>query len=544
MLALALGVRAAGSGGAEAYRPAFDNIMLERATSVERIGNTLGPRLRNWRSGLLAFAERPVLGWGTGNYFAGSARHVSAREQGNQVNDHAHNLPIEEAATKGGAGLAAYFLLWGFTGAAVLRRVRTAGPREQALAIFAGAALAGWFVQSQTLFYSPSTWLQHMLLLAFAIHLDAVERESDDGAGMPARWGAPFATLRQLAARTTLSAQASRAVRTALAMGAVALAGRIARHKPRRLHRRGGDLRGGVFRGVSGQSRTLHARLRAARQRPAGHSLQQRDGQLGGAGGQSPGRSRAAAAVVPRRGRRGARGRTAELGDPPRPGAAVPPVRHHGCEVRGARASPLRAFAGTGAQPGSAGTSAGEPAMSGVAGPVRARFFQIGFRRCGTTALAAFFNRCAIPCVHHDRGRLARRMRENLAAARAPLDGYDRRYAAFTNIDFQTPTDHFDGFRHFEALLAEYGGRFILNTRPVEHWLRSIMRNAGHPRRRAAYRARFGTDDLREVAACWRTAWEEHHRRVIEEVPAQSLLGVRYRIGPAGAALRLHRRGA
>ena len=225
MLALALGVRAAGSGGGDAYRPAFDNIMLERATSVERIGNTLTPRLRNWRSGLLAFAERPVLGWGTGNYFAGSARYVSAREQGNQVNDHAHNLPIEDAATKGIAGLAAYFLLWGFTGAVILRRVRTAGPREQALAIFAGAALAGWFVQSQTLFYSPSTWLQHMLLLGFAMHLEAAQRESVDGAGAPARWGAALSSLRRLAARTTLSARASLAVQAALAMGAVALAG-------------------------------------------------------------------------------------------------------------------------------------------------------------------------------------------------------------------------------------------------------------------------------------------------------------------------------
>ena len=51
MLALVLGVRATGSAGADAYRPAFGNIMLERATSVERIGNTLTPRLRNWRSG-------------------------------------------------------------------------------------------------------------------------------------------------------------------------------------------------------------------------------------------------------------------------------------------------------------------------------------------------------------------------------------------------------------------------------------------------------------------------------------------------------------
>ena len=162
--------------------------------------------------------------------------------------------------------------------------------------------------------------------------------------------------------------------------------------------------------------------------------------------------------------------------------------------------------------------------MSNPSGPVRPRFFQIGFRRCGTTALAAFFNRCGIPCVHHDKGRLARRMRDNLAAGRAPLDGYDHRYAAFTNIDFQTPTDHFDGFRHFDALRAAYGGRCILNTRPVDHWLESVMRNAAHPRRRAAYRARFGTDDPREVAGHWRAAWEEHHRRVLAEVPAESLL--------------------
>ena len=50
------------------------------------------------------------------------------------------------------------------------------------------------------------------------------------------------------------------------------------------------------------------------------------------------------------------------------------------------------------------------------------------------------------------------------------------------------------------------------------------MRNAEHPRRRAAYRARFGTDDPGEVAEYWRAAWEEHHRRVLAEIPGGSLL--------------------
>ena len=156
--------------------------------------------------------------------------------------------------------------------------------------------------------------------------------------------------------------------------------------------------------------------------------------------------------------------------------------------------------------------------------PVGPRFFQIGFKRCGTTSLAAFFNRSGIPCVHHDKRRLGRRMRENLAAGRAPLDGYDRHYRAFTNMDFQTPDDHFDGFKHFEALLAAYGGRFILNTRPIEHWLRTVMRRAESPWLRAAHAARFGTDDPVRVAECWRAEWTAHHRHVRATLPPERLL--------------------
>ena len=200
---LVLGVRSAGPGGGEEFRPQAGGVLLQRVTSAERIAGTLGKRLRNWDSGLRAFAERPLLGWGTGNYFVGSARHISARKEGNQVSDHAHNMAIEEAATKGVAGLAAYLLLWGVTGAVVVRRVRRAGPREQALAVFAGAALAGWFVQSQTLFYSPSTWLQHMVLLGFTMHLEA----ASGGAGRaraPARWRTALAVLGKRAGRAAL----------------------------------------------------------------------------------------------------------------------------------------------------------------------------------------------------------------------------------------------------------------------------------------------------------------------------------------------------
>ena len=170
-----------------------------------------------------------------------------------------------------------------------------------------------------------------------------------------------------------------------------------------------------------------------------------------------------------------------------------------------------------------------EREMSAGAAPAHGdiRYFQIGFQRCGTTALAAFFNRCGISCVHHDQGRLARRMRDNLAAGARPLEGYEH-YRAFTNMNLNEPDDYFDAFKHYGALHRAYGGKFILNTRPVEHWVRSVMAHKSERFGRAAlrrhYELRFGTADPARVAACWRAEREAHHRRVREEIPAGILL--------------------
>lgn len=173
---------------------------------------------------------------------------------------------------------------------------------------------------------------------------------------------------------------------------------------------------------------------------------------------------------------------------------------------------------------GSPGTS--EQAAASAA-ETAARFFQIGFQRCGTTSLALFFNRCGIPCVHYDEGRLAKRMRINLAAGARPLEGYDERYRAFTNMNWSAADDYYDAFKHFAELRRAYGGRFILNTRPVEHWVRSVMTHKAQRGRRemlAHYETRFGVTDLERVAECWRAEWDAHHRRVLAELPAEELL--------------------
>ena len=191
-LALAIALRAGdapapprapgpGAPGTESGRPAFrgGNVMLDRATSAEWVGFTAGNRLRIWASGVKAFAERPLLGWGPGNHFVGSARHISPPPPGRRarVQSNAHNMAVEEAAGKGAAGLAAYLALWALTALVAVRAARRLDDaRQRALAVFAAAALAGWFAQGQTSFYSAESWLQHMLLLGFLAHLETALR--------------------------------------------------------------------------------------------------------------------------------------------------------------------------------------------------------------------------------------------------------------------------------------------------------------------------------------------------------------------------------
>ena len=135
------------------------------------------------------------------------------------MQDHAHNLLVEEAAGKGSAGLAAWLALWGLTAVVALRAARRLeDPRERALAVFAGAALAGWFVQGQTSFYTAESWLQHMLLLGFLARLEAEMRpERKERRRLPA-------ALRAAAAAAALGlAAASIASSAAIHAGASAM---------------------------------------------------------------------------------------------------------------------------------------------------------------------------------------------------------------------------------------------------------------------------------------------------------------------------------
>ncbi len=225
MLLAALAVRSpAGrdaAAGAEAGAPASGIVLLDRLTSTATIGSTLPRRLENWRAGLLAFAERPLLGWGPENYMVAAARHDRTGGEHNRAKDRAHNLAVGKAATEGLTGLAVWLALWAATAAAAWRAATRLAPADAALAAFAAAALLGWFVQGMTAFYDAVSWLTHAVLVAFLAHAAAARPPEDASREAALRVAAgkrPAWTARalRLAARPW--------VRGLLCAGAVALA--------------------------------------------------------------------------------------------------------------------------------------------------------------------------------------------------------------------------------------------------------------------------------------------------------------------------------
>ncbi len=155
----------------------------------------------------------------------------------------------------------------------------------------------------------------------------------------------------------------------------------------------------------------------------------------------------------------------------------------------------------------------------------RQRYFQIGFRKCGTTSLWEFFSRNGIPAVHWDGGDLARRMRDNLEAGRRILDGYDHRYDAFTDMEFNDPDDWFEGFKRFRELLRDYpAAKFVLNTREQEAWLLSMRRWARRTRRRRYLKHRYGTASLDAFCRALAADRKAHHDAVVATLPPDQLL--------------------
>ena len=181
----------------------------------------------------------------------------------------------------------------------------------------------------------------------------------------------------------------------------------------------------------------------------------------------------------------------------------------------------------------------------------RPRYFQIGFHKCGTKSLYQFFERCGIPSIHNDRGRLALTMAANLRDGRHILTGYGR-FEAFFAMGFMRPHVHLEMYKQWATILAQVPqARFILNTRDVDRWIASRLNKAEQSEFRwdrpsrgfgpeldapprgllesvepfsERYRKYYGLAGIDEVIAHWREDWRRHITAVRASVPADRLL--------------------
>ena len=129
-------------------------------------------RLAAWEAGIEGFAERPLLGWGPGNFVVVFGRFASGYGAVAEAHDQAHGKLVEVAATTGAVGLLAWVALWGLVLAVLARAAPGAAPPERAWALCVAAVLAGHLVSLQALFDTVTSTLCGMLLLALAARLE------------------------------------------------------------------------------------------------------------------------------------------------------------------------------------------------------------------------------------------------------------------------------------------------------------------------------------------------------------------------------------
>lgn len=154
------------------------------------------------------------------------------------------------------------------------------------------------------------------------------------------------------------------------------------------------------------------------------------------------------------------------------------------------------------------------------------RFFQIGFNRAGTTAIADMLSRQGLTTVHHTYLRdnehlnVALLMEKNISNGQKALFGLDH-IEAFTDIELVTENKIVQGNQFFREISVEYPEmKFILNIRRKADWINSRLHFGDYVDRYAAYYG-IGKDEVIEV---WSQEWDTHINAVQRHFSSERLL--------------------
>jgi len=131
---------------------------------------TANTRLLAWEAGFYAWQDRPIFGWGPGNFAYGFNAHYPPEilQYGIAETwfDNAHSVPFTTLATQGFVGLAAYLGIFGAVGFMLWRRWKEKIFDIHLVAV-GGGLLVAYFVQNLFLFDTPTSYHFFFLFLAF-----------------------------------------------------------------------------------------------------------------------------------------------------------------------------------------------------------------------------------------------------------------------------------------------------------------------------------------------------------------------------------------
>ena len=156
------------------------NTMLARISSIGLGDASISGRVAGARAGLLAFAEKPILGWGPENFLIAWGKHVDEESGERDRFDQAHNKLVEELTTKGTLGFLGYMLVWAAMAWAMFNAVKRRKGNSQLAVLILAATMLAYFVQNLFLFDTPVTLLQFSMLAAFAVAQEYWARARDE----------------------------------------------------------------------------------------------------------------------------------------------------------------------------------------------------------------------------------------------------------------------------------------------------------------------------------------------------------------------------
>lgn len=155
-----------------------NNPLLNRFSSISFSENTAQSRVMIWGIAIKGFMERPILGWGQGNFIISYAINYNPKLYGNEPwFDRTHNTLLQWLADAGIIGLAGYLLVIAAVLSALNKiRKKRVWSKNQMVVFLAFAA--GYFIQS---FFVFDTLVSYFILAAILGFLVCESENGEDG---------------------------------------------------------------------------------------------------------------------------------------------------------------------------------------------------------------------------------------------------------------------------------------------------------------------------------------------------------------------------